>query len=299
MINTLNNAVDIGKKYTQFGDLASYIPELLKYNKDHVGIYTIDKNNNHCFSGDYDVTFTIQSMSKVPLLAYVLLNNSLDVLLNKVTLSATSKDFNSMSQLETDNDNRPFNPFINAGAISIVELVPGHTFQEKFDGFLNFLSKITDQENLTINSNVYTSEKSTGHKNISIAYFLKSVDIITTDVNDVLDFYFKMCSINVTPKIMATIAHKFAFPNDLITDDVRKIVNSLMNTCGLYNGSSEYSVYTGVPSKSSVSGGIISVVPNSLAVSTFGPALDKKGSSISGIEMLKYLSNKLNLNIFI
>lgn len=298
MDNILENAILLGKKFTCDGAVASYIPELSKADKDCVGLYLIDNNHNHFYAGDYQLKFTIQSLSKVPLLIKVLMDTNIEAILKRVTLSSTSKNFNSMSQLETDNNNKPFNPFINSGAIALIELLNGDTFEDKFNGYLDFLKKITSNNSLSVHNDTYTSESETGFKNIAIANFLKSVGIIEGTVSDTTDLYFKMCSIEVTAKDIAHIGHLLSCDNNIISKDIRRKVVSLMSSCGLYNGSSKFSAFVGMPSKSSVSGGILSVLPYKMSICSIGPSLDKKGNSISGTNMLEYLSKELNLNIF-
>jgi len=193
---------------------------------------------------------------------------------------------------------------INAGAIATTALVKGEDAEDKFRRVLEFFRKICENDTLEIDEEIYMGEKQTGNKNRAMGYFMKGEGYIDGNVEDALDVYFKQCSILVTAEDLARIALFLARGGVLsngervVSEYVAKVAKTLMVTCGMYDGSGEFALMVGVPSKSGVGGGICSVVPGRMGVGIFGPSLDKKGNSIGGYSLLKDLSQELSLSIF-
>jgi len=304
MNKLLETIIENNREWTQKGKVATYIPELSKANPNHLGIavYTID-NEEFC-AGDCNVKFTIQSISKVIALMLALLDNGKEIVFSKVDMEPTADTFNSISSLETRNPNKPLNPMINSGAIVTSSLINGKNGSEVIERLLKFTRKITNNPNIDINYNVYKSEKETGHRNRALAYYMKSIGIIEGDVEEVLDVYFKQCSIEATCKDIAKIGAMLA--NDgvlpwngerVIPRQVARIVKTIMLTCGMYDASGEFAVKIGVPGKSGVGGGILVAVPSRMGIGVFGPALDSKGNSIAGWKVLEDISKELDLSI--
>ena len=287
---------------TKLGTVASYIPELDKAKKDALGLYIIDVNGNEYCSGDWDTKFTIQSISKIVTLMLAILDNGEEYVFSKVGMEPTGDPFNSIKKLETSR--KPYNPLINAGAIAIASMIKGKDVRDKFQRLLDFLRKISEDETLDVNYKIYCGESETGNRNRAMGYFLKGEGIIEGDVEDALDIYFKQCSIEVTAKTLAKIAlflannGKLSSGEIVITPRIATIVKTLMVTCGMYDSSGEFAVRAGIPSKSGVGGGILSVVPGKMGIGVYGPSLDKKGNSIAGVLLLEDLSSELNLTIF-
>ena len=306
MKNLLVNLVDKNKKYTEEGLVASYIPALLKANKDDLGICVIDiKNNEEYWAGESNVKFTIQSISKVVGLIIALSDNGRDAVFKKVNVEPTGMGFNSIVNLEIRNQDRPYNPMINAGAIATTSLIYGENQEHKLQRILTFLRRATNNPNIDVNKEIYESEKATGDRNRALAYFMKSSNILEGNVEDILDLYFKQCSIEATAKDLArfsaVIANDGIAPwNDevLISREVCRIVKTIMVTCGMYDASGEFAVHVGVPAKSGVGGGIIATVPRRYGIGIYGPSLDEKGNSIGGVHIIKDLSEELELSIF-
>lgn len=289
---------------TKLGTVASYIPELDKAKKDALGLYIIDVNGNEYCSGDWDTKFTIQSISKIVTLMLAILDNGEEYVFSKVGMEPTGDPFNSIKKLETSSRRKPYNPLINAGAIAIASMIKGKDVRDKFQRLLDFLRKISEDETLDVNYKIYCGESETGNRNRAMGYFLKGEGIIEGDVEDALDIYFKQCSIEVTAKTLAKIAlflannGKLSSGEIVITPRIATIVKTLMVTCGMYDSSGEFAVRAGIPSKSGVGGGILSVVPEKMGIGVYGPSLDKKGNSIAGVLLLEDLSSELNLTIF-
>ncbi len=305
MDNILQEIIDRNKKYTNQGQVASYIPELKKAKKDDLGICVIDKNNNIYKAGKYDTKFTIQSISKTIVLAMALMDNEYSYVFSKVGMEPSGDPFNSIMKLETNDTKKPSNPMINAGAIVTTSLIKGNTYEEKEKRMIDFFKMISGNENLKINYDVYESEKMTGDRNRAMAYLLKNDGFIDGDVEEILDLYFKQCSIEVDTVDLARIGINLAMygedienKNRLISEEVSRMIKTFMITCGMYDASGEFAIRVGIPAKSGVGGGIMASVPNCMGIGVYGPALDKKCNSIAGMKVIEELSEELRLNIF-
>lgn len=292
-------------KYTNYGQVASYIPELKNASRNDLGICIIDKENNIYKVGDCEKKFTIQSISKVITLAMALTDNDLGYVFSKVGMEPSGDPFNSIMKLETNDTKKPCNPMINAGAIVTTSLIKGNSLEEKEERMLKFFRRLANNDNLGINYDVYKSEKLTGDRNRAMAYLLKNDGFIEGDVEEVLDLYFKQCSIEIDAIDLARIGINLATygvdienGERLIDERVTRIIKTFMITCGMYDASGEFAIKVGIPAKSGVGGGIMASVPNKMGIGIYGPALDKKGNSIAGIKILEDLSQKLELNIF-
>ncbi|MGL4572377.1 MAG: glutaminase A [Clostridium sp.] len=305
MTDLLNQLVDINKVYGKEGKLASYIPALLKADVNDLGVAVMNLDGKEYFAGNCDKNFTIQSISKIISLILALKDNGEENVLKKVNVEPTGEGFNSIVKLETTDTKRPYNPMINAGAIVTTSLIKGDTEEDKLRKLIDFMKKATNNDTITINEEVYVSEKLTGDRNRALAYFMKSNGILEGNVEEILDLYFRQCSIEANAKDLARLGAVLA--NDgvipwsgevLIEKKICKIVKSIMVTCGMYDASGEFAVSIGIPAKSGVGGGIVGAVPKNMGIGVYGPSLDKKGNSIAGIKVLRDLSRELDLSIF-
>lgn len=301
----LDELVEQFKRCTTNGKVANYIPELGKTDPSLLGVSLLDRDGQMYHSGDYQQLFTMQSISKPIVLLLALMDTGEERVFSKVGKEPTGDPFNSIVRLETFNEHKPLNPMINAGAISVSGLVAGKNADEKVARILAFIQKIAHNPSISINQDVYQSELKTGHRNRSMAYFLKDFGNIEGDVDETLDVYFKQCSIEVTTMDLAYIGALLANNGkDIITGEqifpIRfgHIVKSYMATCGMYDGSGEFAINVGIPAKSGVGGGIMCSVLNRMGIGVFGPALDRKGNSYAGLKILESLSNKLDLSIY-
>lgn len=305
MDKILQDILDKNKKYTNYGQVASYIPELKNARIDDLGICIIDKNNNIYKVGDCNTKFTIQSISKTIVLAMALMDNDWSYVFSKVGMEPSGDPFNSIMKLETDDTKKPCNPMINAGAIVTTSLIKGSSIAEKEERMLKFFRRLAKNDNIEINYDVYKSEKMSGDRNRAMAYLLKNDGFIEGDVEEVLDLYFKQCSIEIDAVDLARIGINLASygvdietGERLISERVSRMVKTFMVTCGMYDASGEFAIKVGIPAKSGVGGGILASVPNQMGIGVYGPALDKKGNSVAGIKILEDLSQRLKLNIF-
>ena len=296
----LENAIRIGKGVIRYGSVASYIPELAKADKNKLGIclYTIDGNQFE--TGNTEDRFTIQSISKVMALCLALETFGAEFVFDHVGVEPSGEAFNSLVELD-NRSNRPFNPMINSGAIAVASFIePKVSFEE----MLKLARCFCQDDGIVLDEKVYGSEMSTVARNRAIAYLLESKGVINGNVEEALDFYVKMCSLSVTAESLAGLGLLLA--NDgvdpsgkrLLNSDTVRVVKTIMLTCGMYDGSGEFAVRVGIPSKSGVGGGLLSVVDGKMGIGIYGPSLDAKGNSIAGRKILQFLSSQMKLHIF-
>ncbi|MDC3414457.1 glutaminase A [Aquibacillus sp. 3ASR75-11] len=287
------------------GEVADYIPELKNMDPTILGVTIASINRDSFTIGDCDQRFTIQSISKVIALIVALKDCGFDKVFSKVGMEASGDPFNSIIKLETLQPNKPFNPMINAGAIAITSLIKGQNGEASFHRIIQLLQTITGSRHIELNEAVYQSEKETGNRNRSLAYFMKSTGILEGDPEEALDLYFKICSINVTcsdlAKIGLWLSNGGQHPHSkeqIIEPEIAKIVLTIMMTSGMYNASGEFAVQVGFPAKSGVSGGIMAVVPGKMGIGVISPPIDKKGNSVIGVHVLEDISKQFQLHQF-
>ncbi len=296
----LENAVEKSRDVLFEGKVASYIPELAKADSSNLGACIMTADGRVFKAGDYNIPFTMQSISKTFSLILALQTAGYDYVFSKVGMEPTGDRFDSILQLELK-DWRPFNPMINAGAIVTAGCIKA---DDPFNEFLQLVRKLCGSEKVRLNEKVYLSEKRTGTRNRSIAYLLKSDNVLDGEPENVLDVYFRMCSVMVTAKNLAHYALVLSCGGvDPVTGErildpkIVKVVTTLMMLCGMYDESGEYAVKVGMPSKSGVGGGIVAVGKD-VGIGTFGPMLNKKGNSVGGEAILQTLSEELHLHTF-
>lgn len=307
MINQeeLERLVNDHRPVAQNGTVASYIPKLKEKNPDDLGVYVFLPDGTEYGAGDYDVKFTIQSISKIFVFALAIMDNGEHEVFKSIGMEPTGDSFNSIVNLELKETHKPYNPMINAGAILATSMIHGNTKKEKFNRILSLIRACCGNDTLEINETIYHSEKDTGDRNRSLAYFIKSYGLIEDEVDNVLDTYFKQCSIEVTCRDIAHAAWVISnggvnkrTGERILSQRICSILKTVMFTCGLYDASGSFALDVGMPSKSGVGGGILSTTNTGLGVAVYGPALDDKGNSIAGSSLLRELSRDNNLSIF-
>ena len=293
------------RPYTQQGTLANYIPELAKGNIDDLGIYVQRSDGRHYQVGDYKKRFTIQSVVKPILLLLALLDNGEEFVRSRIGVEATGKPFDAINVTDQSLLSEHLNPMVNMGAIAMCSLIKGATYEERFQRLLDLTRTLAGDPNICLDVAVYQSEKRTGNKNRALAFLLKSYGLLQDDVEEVLDCYFKACSISVNSKDLAQVGFVLANRGKLPQTDERifpsryaHYVNAILMTCGMYDGSGDFAVRVGVPAKSGVGGGIMAVVPTRMGIGIFSPGLDGKGNSLAGAQVLERLSKRMYLSIF-
>jgi len=253
--------------------------------------------------GDTDEKFSIQSISKVFTftLAIHLYNKEL---YKYVGHEPSGNSFNSLVQLEYENG-IPRNPFINAGAIVITDLLMNKYKDKTFLEVMNLIQTVSDNKNITYDKEVAKSEKEYGYRNLALVSMMKSFNNINNDIMDVLDNYFKHCSISMNTKelsrAMLFLANHGKDPltcKEFITSSQAKRINSLMLMCGHYDASGDFAFKVGLPGKSGVGGGIVAIVPDLMSICVYSPRLNKKGNSLIGTKALELFTTKTGLSIF-
>ncbi len=304
--NVLESAIAKGKCVINQGEVATYIPDLANAPQDILGISMKIPGLDMVEVGDSDYKFTLQSISKIFSLALAIEDNTAEAVFQRVGMEPTADPFNSIIRLERPDSPKPLNPLINAGAISVVDLIKGKDITEKFDRILHLIRNLCDNDRIDIDERVLDSERKTGNRNRSLTYFLKDLGLLTGNVEEVLDLYFRQCAIEVTTSDLATAGEYFGSSGkeqdstgSTLSNQTLKILRTLMLMCGMYDGSGGYAVKTGIPAKSGVSGGILAVVPHQgIGLGVIGPSLDDRGNSIGGQTALEILSSTLKLHIF-
>lgn len=290
------------RPYSKLGHQADYIPALAKVDPDQFGM-TLRTIDGEVFKlGDHDVRFSIQSISKVLSLAMCLSLEG-DHLWKRMGKEPSGAAFNSLIQLELENG-KPRNPFINAGAIVLADVLMSN-FDEPQSAFLNFVRDIAGDETIGFNEEVAASEREKGYMNAAIANLLKFHDNIKNDIEDVLHFYFLMCSTEMScdqlsAAFMAFANHKkpFSYAGICLSSSQVKRINAIMQTCGFYDEAGEFSYLVGLPGKSGVGGGIAAVYPMRYSVTVWSPRLNSKGNSVMGIKALELLTTETAESIF-
>ena len=286
------------------GKVADYIPELSKGDPEALGIYVIGSEGKQSWAVDCRQVFTIQSVVKPILLLQALMDNGAEFVMSRVGVEATGKPFDAINFSDQSLDSGNINPMVNMGAIVMCSLIHGRSYDERFQRLLELTRRLAGGE-IGVDQAVYRSEKSHGSKNRALAYLLKSNGLLDGDVEEVLDCYFRACSIQVDCRALAHIGAVLSNRGRLPVSNERifpaamsRYVNAILMTCGMYDGSGEFALRVGVPAKSGVGGGIMAVVPTRMGIGIFGPALDRKGNSVAGIRLLERLSAELHLSIF-
>ncbi len=284
------------------GQVAQYIPELSRVNPNNFGAHLLTTQGESYAVGDFKTKFSIQSISKVLSLslAYKLIG---DKVWSRVGVEPSGNPFNSLVQLETD-EGIPRNPFINAGAIVICDILFTELKEPAAD-FINFIREIAANKDINYSKAVAASEKSVGYRNIALCNFIKSFGNIENSPDEVLDFYFHICSIEMSceelTKAFMFLAHgefKTEQNNKILSESKAKRINAIMQTCGFYDESGEFSFKVGLPGKSGVGGGILAVHPDKYCLAVWSPKLNKKGNSYRGMKFLELFTTLTESSIF-
>jgi glutaminase len=289
---------------TDRGDVATYIPELARVDPAHFGIAVIDAQGNVVTGGDAEVPFSIQSISKVFTLTLALGKHG-DRMWRRVGREPSGSPFNSIVQLERE-QGIPRNPFINAGAIAVTDLIlSGHQPREALGEILRFMRFVADDETIQIDEAVAASEQRTGFRNYALANYMKSFGVIDNPVDLSLGVYFHQCAIAMSCRQLAMagrfLVHRGRNPTTglhVVSPERALRINALMLTCGHYDGSGEFAYRVGLPGKSGVGGGILAIAPGEASIAVWSPGLDPNGNSHLGRIALEALAKRMNWSIF-
>lgn len=297
------------------GTTASYIPALQKVNPASLGICVLAIDNTTLKVGDWNIPFTLQSVSKVINFLAACESRGMETILEKVDVEPTGDAFDSIIRLEAHKPGKPFNPMINAGAITVASMLPGTTAKEKFDVFLSLMEHMLGRRP-EVNVEVYASELEHAHRNRALAHYLKGLGYLEADVETALEVYTRECAVEVNTEDVAEIGlilskdgYNPRTGEQVLSKQAARITKSLMVTCGMYNASGKMAAFIGVPSKSGVSGAILATVPErnrasdnpfatGCGIGIYGPAIDDVGNSVAGVALLKRMSEDWDLGIF-
>ena len=284
------------------GNVANYIPELKNVDPNKFGVHLITLGNEQYSFGDSNEKFSIQSIAKVLALSLAY-KMECEKLWDRVGVEPSGTPFNSLVQLEYDLG-IPRNPLINAGALVVSDILISHLNNPKED-FLEFVREVSGIPDLNYSPRIADSEKSVGYKNAALINLMKSFGNIKNEIEDVLDFYFNLCSIEMTCK---ELAQTFLFLADygvspfsskrILSASKSKRINAIMQLCGFYDEAGEFSFKVGLPGKSGVGGGIIAILPDKYSIAVWSPPLNKKGNSVKGIKFLELFTTETCASIF-
>ncbi|MBK8754595.1 glutaminase A [Candidatus Contendibacter odensensis] len=285
------------------GKVADYIPALARTPQELFGACVVGIDGHVFAVGDTAHEFSIQSISKPFVFALVCQAVGSEEARRKIGVNATGLPFNSVMAIEL-NDDRTMNPMVNAGAIATTSLAPGATAEAKWRFIQDGLSRFAGRQ-LSIDMEVYESEAATNQRNRGIAKLLEGYDRLYFDALESTDVYTKQCSLNVTVKDLAVMGATLAdggvnpLTKERVVDAaIAQRVLAALATAGLYERSGDWLYEIGLPGKSGVSGGIVTVSPGKGGLGTFSPLLDGAGNSIKGQRVTKFLSERLGLNLF-
>ncbi|MER8825739.1 glutaminase [Mesorhizobium sp. M0938] len=289
---------------TDRGDVATYIPQLGKVDPKKFGIAAVTNDGRVLVAGDADEPFSIQSISKVFTLTLAL-GNVGDALWQRVGREPSGNPFNSIVQLEHENG-IPRNPFINAGAIVISDiLLAGHQPREAIGEILRFIQFLADDETIIIDREVAASERATGFRNLALANYMKSFGNLNHAPDLALGVYFHHCAIAMSCRQLA-VAGRFlanggnnpATGHSVVSAERARRIGAMMLTCGHYDGSGDFAFRVGIPGKSGVGGGILAIVPGVASLAVWSPGLNANGNSRLGSVALERLAKMMNWSVF-
>jgi len=283
------------------GDLAQYIPELATVDSSNFAVHISTISGMRFGLGNYQEMLSIQSIAKVLSLslAYKMLGGKI---WSRLGVEPSGTGFNSLLQLESDNG-IPRNPFINSGALVISDILISNLDNPK-EEFLSFIRSLSDNQ-VNYSTKISNSEKSIGYRNIALCNFIKSLGNIENEPDDVLDFYFNLCSLELSCQdlselflFLANNGKTIHDNNEILTKSQSKRINALMQSCGFYDESGEFAFKVGLPGKSGVGGGIIAIHPNQYAIAVWSPKLNDKGNSYKGMKFLEGFTTLSESSIF-
>lgn len=284
------------------GEVADYIPALQRVPPRQFGMAVHTVSGEQYAVGQHQQTFSIQSISKVFTLAmgFAYVGQSL---WDRVGVEPSGTAFNSLVQLESE-QGIPRNPFINAGAIVISDIISDHCADIKRD-FLSFAHTLAQTNHLTYDEEIARSEAETGFRNEALANFMKSFGNIHNPVATVLDFYYHQCSLRMSCSELAAaflfLANYGVIPaakKRMLTGSQAKRINAIMLTCGTYDEAGEFAFRVGIPCKSGVGGGIAAVIPGEMSVVVWSPELNDHGNSVLGLQALELFTTYTGLSVF-
>lgn len=286
------------------GKVADYIPELARVEPKQFGIAITTVDGQTYTAGDAAVPFSIQSISKVFMLTLAL-GKMGEGVWKRVGREPSGSSFNSIVQLEHEHG-IPRNPFINAGAIVVTDMVlAGHKPREAIGEFLRFMRYLADDDSIGIDDKVAKSEQLTGYRNFALANFMRGFGNLEHAVELVLGVYFHQCALAMNCVQLSHaglyLANRGTNPLSgfsVVSPKRARRINALMLMCGHYDGSGDFAYHVGLPGKSGVGGGILAIAPGKASIAVWSPGLNKVGNSALGSEALEMLATRTGWSVF-
>ena len=286
------------------GNNADYIPFLAKVPSKLFGISVCPSDREIVEAGDTDYVFGIESVSKVPTAILAMQQYGADTILQKIGADATGLPFNSIMAILLENDH-PSTPLVNAGAITACSMVkPVGNSDGKWKSITDFLAGLCGSP-LVLQDELYKSESATNFNNRSIAWLLKNYNRIYDDPDMSLDIYTRQCSMGVTARQLSicsgTIANRGVNPvtkKKVFDAELTSKIVAMIASVGFYEHTGDWIFTSGIPAKTGVGGGIVGVLPGVMGIAAFSPKLDGSGNSVRAQNAIKYITNKLGLNLF-
>ena len=293
----IERLVNSSRSYAVTGRLPKYIPSFARANPHWFAVQIELPLSQTLSVGDTHVAFSLMSVVKPFLLLYALERCGEERVFNTVGTQPSDLPFNSLLQLQVD-QGFPRNPMLNSGAIALCALFPGQNGAERCERFRKWLNQQTGAA-LTLDHGTLSSVKALpNEQNRAIAQFLGDAGRLNSSVSDAIDTYERVCCLAGTVADLASIGMILAQPRATVRMQHCRIVTALMATCGLYEASSRFAMDVGLPSKSGVSGTLLSILPREGAIACYSPPLDAIGNSSGGIYFLQKLAQHFNLSLF-
>jgi glutaminase len=283
------------------GRVADYIPALAGVPPSRFGIALATVDGDVVGSGDFEERFSIQSISKAFALALCLAADG-DRLWSRVGREPSGNPFNSLVQLEYEHG-VPRNPFINAGALVVVDRLLSQT-GDACGVLVNLLREECGEPSIDVDHAVAASEAAHGDRNAALAHFMKSYENLENDVDAVLDHYVRHCAVAMSCRELARAGLFLARHGvradgrTLLSRSEAKRVNAILLTCGTYDAAGDFAYRVGLPGKSGVGGGILTIIPGKGCLVAWSPALDKSGNSVAGVEALDRFTTRTGWSVF-
>jgi glutaminase len=286
------------------GQNSQVYPALAEVSSKLFGVCVVGTGGNVYAAGDADHEFAIMSVSKPFVFALVCEALGHEVVRDRIGANATGLAFNSLAAIENGNDGRT-NPMVNAGAIATTSLVPGESPQAKWQFIRDGLSRFAGRE-LTMNDQVLTSALQTNSRNRAIARLLQSFGRIYMPPDEATELYTKQCCLNVSARDLAVMGATLAdggvnpvTKQRVVAQQTCHYALAVMATAGLYETSGDWLYHVGLPGKSGIGGGIVTISPGKGGLGTFAPPLDNAGNSVKGQLVAKFLSHSLGMDLFV
>ncbi len=305
-INKIQTAVDNAYqnfRYDMSGSNADYIPFLANIDSKLSAISVVTTKGDVITAGDTQYRFAIESISKVCTLALALEDFDAKTIQDKLGASATGLPFNSVMALELHGD-KPLSPLVNAGAMSAASIIKASSIDERWQRILAMQQKLGSKD-ISLSEELNQSEQATNFHNRGIAWLLYAAGYLYCDTMEACDVYTRQCSTLITTVELATMGATIASGgrNPLTQEQVLKPDNCTrllaeMTMEGMYDSSGDWAYNVGLPSKSGVGGGILTIVPGVMAITAFSPPLDPIGNSVRGQKMVASIANELGYNLY-